>query len=342
MAPTAESEGRPIICAGNWIVDIVHTIEHWPQKSDLARIKHATQGVGGGAANVAFALKALDERLDVLPVGRIGSDEYGDFVERSCKQRGLSAEHLSRDASAPTAHTHVMNLPGDSRTFFYQGGANDIFHLEHVHLEVLRQHGGKQPLFYFGYLMLLGSFDALRGDGTTMAADLLQSAQKAGMITCVDLVSAAHDDFAAIVAAALPYMDYLIINEVEAGRVVGYEVADPASLETAGQALLSKGVQRAAIIHTAEHAVWVDRSGQVFNRESEAVSADKIVSPVGAGDAFCAGVIYGVHQSWAPDMCLDLGHKAAAASLSNMTATGGIPPAQELLTSVASTTAQAS
>ena len=38
-----------IICAGNWIVDIVHTIDGWPRKSDLVHIRDEVTGIGGGA-----------------------------------------------------------------------------------------------------------------------------------------------------------------------------------------------------------------------------------------------------------------------------------------------------
>ncbi|MEM1365768.1 MAG: carbohydrate kinase family protein [Pseudomonadota bacterium] len=327
MMAQVQTAARPIICAGNWIVDIVHTIDHWPANSDLARIKHADQGVGGGAANVAFALKALDGDLDIVPVGRVGTDEYGDFIVRSCETAGLPIGHLSRDPQAPTAHTHVMNLAGDSRTFFYQGGANDAFTSDHVPVAQL----GGSGIFYFGYLMLLGRFDSLRSDGSTMAGDMLRDVRAAGMVTCVDIVSAAHDDFAKIVAAALPHVDYLIINEVEAGRVTGGALADRASMEAAARTLLDMGVQCAVVIHTADEAIWVPKMGDAAHQPSQTLAADQIVSPVGAGDAFCAGVLYGLHQHWSPETCLALAHRAAAASLGKVTATEGIPAVGSLM-----------
>ena len=54
---------RGIACAGNWIVDIVHTIDAWPQKSDLVHIRAEVIGVGGGAANVALDLAAFQTGL---------------------------------------------------------------------------------------------------------------------------------------------------------------------------------------------------------------------------------------------------------------------------------------
>ena len=109
---------RGIVCAGNWIVDIVHDIPEWPAKSDLVVISNQSVGVGGGAANVAFNLAALKVDYPVLPAGLLGTDAYADTVLNACKAAGLPVDNLNVVQDLGTAHTHVMNVPGDSRTFF--------------------------------------------------------------------------------------------------------------------------------------------------------------------------------------------------------------------------------
>ena len=71
---------RGIACAGNWIVDIVHSIDAWPRKSDLVHIRAETTGVGGGAANVALDLAAFATGLPIVPVGLVGRDLHGQTV----------------------------------------------------------------------------------------------------------------------------------------------------------------------------------------------------------------------------------------------------------------------
>jgi sugar/nucleoside kinase (ribokinase family) len=83
-----------VACAGNWIVDLLHTIDHWPQENDLARITKASSAIGGGAANVAFDLQAFGVSYPILPIGLIGKDEYGDRITASCLNRRLSTEFL--------------------------------------------------------------------------------------------------------------------------------------------------------------------------------------------------------------------------------------------------------
>ncbi|MGA0325942.1 MAG: PfkB family carbohydrate kinase, partial [Limisphaerales bacterium] len=56
-----------------------------------------------------------------------------------------------------------------------------------------------------------------------------------------------------------------------------------------------------------------------------------IAGSAGAGDAFCAGVLMGLHESWDIQQCLKAGVCAAASSLSHPTCTGGIQPLQDCL-----------
>jgi sugar/nucleoside kinase (ribokinase family) len=45
---------------------------------------------------------------------------------------------------------------------------------------------------------------------------------------------------------------------------------------------------------------------------------------VGAGDAFCAGVLYGIHEGWSPEESLKVGSAAAAACLQAANTTDGV------------------
>lgn len=161
----AEHSTRGIACAGNWILDVVHDITHWPAKSDLVCISGQTSGLGGGAANVSADLAALDGGYPVYAIGLVGDDQLGDTVRTKLAEAGLSGGRIATLSGGVTAHTHVMNVPGDSRTFFYHAGANDRFCAAYVDLHGLAAAGCR--VFYLGYLNLLPSLDAIGADGRT-------------------------------------------------------------------------------------------------------------------------------------------------------------------------------
>ena len=321
--------GRGVVCAGNWIVDVVHLIARWPAKSELVEITGEVEGIGGGGANVLMALAAFGVDLPLFAMGLIGRDRYADITRAALAGSGADLRWLADTDRALSAHTHVMAVAGDSRTFFYHPGTNDLLGEADLPVEAAAKAGA--GIFYLGYLNLLGALDALDATGQTGAARVLARARAAGLVTCVDLVSKAGPQFRAVVQAALPHIDYLFLNEVEAGLATGLTVSGPGDLPgltAAAGRLLQGGVASAVIVHTPELALWLAVEGQFLVRP---VPVTGIVNPVGAGDAFAAGVIWGIAQAWTPEQAMQLGHRAAAASMLGATATGTIPTLVELL-----------
>ena len=326
---------RGIACAGNWIVDQVYVASHWPAKGDLARIGAATVGVGGGAVNVVTDLASFGPTFPLAAIGCVGDDANGRLITAHCARIGLADMRLTTLKDIATANTLVMTVPGDSRTFFYHGGANDAFAAEHFPVGELAAAGYR--FLYLGYLMLLGALDRVAPDGSTGAARALEAARAAGMLTCVDCVSDTRPDFAAVVAPALPHCDYLVLNEVEAGCAAAAAVRradgplDRSALEAAAARLIAAGVQKAVVVHAPEGALWMPRGGAPQWVASTPLAPEDIVSPVGAGDAFCAAVLYGLHEDWPPAKTMRVAHCSAAACLGGATATDGVPPMASLL-----------
>ena len=319
-----------IICAGNWIVDLVHDVDRWPNESELVRIGTQARGVGGGAANVITTLAKLETGLSLYPMGAIGKDEYGEFILNECRLLGLPTSGLKSKAGVATAHTHVMSVAGQSRTFFYQGGANDTLTIDDFPEGTFN--GTSARIFYLGYLTLLRDLDQLIEDKTTNAAEVLKRAQNAGLLTCIDLVSIHHPEFSQIVGSAAPFVDFLISNEIEAAQATDTRadvetLTNVKTLIKMAHGMLELGVRKAVIIHCVERVVWVDANRDALVIEIEPLRPDEIASNLGAGDAFCAGLLYGIHENRGPEGAIQLGNAAAQASLKGLTATSAISAA---------------
>jgi len=157
------------------------------------------------------------------------------------------------------------------------------------------------------------------------------------MTTCVDLVSTDSDDFQAVVNATLPSIDYLFVNEVEAARASGLKVPNDANAwgkqeaMTAANRLLEQGVDKGIIVHSPQGALYLGQDGKSVWSVPEPVPKQAIVSSVGAGDAFCAGALYAIHEGWEFEQALQLAHRVAGASLKGRTATDAIPKLSEII-----------
>ena len=157
------------------------------------------------------------------------------------------------------------------------------------------------------------------------------------MKTSVDVVSEDSDRFADIVGPALKHSDYCILNEIEAGKTAGFKIRqtdgslDTVGLRHAAGALLQQGVSELIVIHFPEGAFARTRKGEDIWQSSLKLPKKYIQGTAGAGDAFCAGVLYGLHEDWELSKCLELGVCAAAASLADPTCTGGMIPLDKCL-----------
>ncbi|HEY2573537.1 MAG TPA: PfkB family carbohydrate kinase, partial [Verrucomicrobiaceae bacterium] len=131
--------------------------------------------------------------------------------------------------------------------------------------------------------------------------------------------------------SALPYVDYLIVNEIEAGKVVGMTLHTAEGTDTAGcidaaRTLLLRGVRQQVVIHFTGGAVVADADGAITMQGSLNLPDGFIAGATGAGDAFAAGYLHGIHEAWSTSRRLQLGVCAAAACLTHPTPSGGLRP----------------
>lgn len=81
-------------------------------------------------------------------------------------------------------------------------------------------------IFHLGYLLLLDELDSPDPEYGVVAARVLKGLQRQGPETSSTWFRRG-DRFRRIVGPCLPYIDYLIVNEIEAGAVCGLQLRDP-------------------------------------------------------------------------------------------------------------------
>jgi len=324
------SERRGIAAAGNWIVDNVKVIDTWPDEETLANILSESRGTGGAPYNVLVDLALMGAPFPLFAIGVLGRDADGDAIEAHMAALGAQT-FFRRSDSLPTSHTDVMTVQATGRrTFFHNRGPNAEFGPGDIPWDAL-----PCRVFHLGYLLLLERMDAEDPEFGTAAARALAEARRRGIHTTVDVVSEASDRFQKVARPALPHTDTLICNEIEAGRIAGVDIRDGDALDRralseAAARLLDLGVNEAVVIHAPEGGYARAQSGEETFVPSLRLPDGFIKGAAGAGDAFCAGYLYGLHEAWPVEQRLALAVRAAAASLTDPTCTEGMRPLDEL------------
>lgn len=332
MSGGVDGGERVGICSsGNWILDHAKAIDVWPQEETLANILSEELGGGGAAYNVSIDLARFGLGIPVDAIGLVGDDADGERILADCRAHGIGARWLRKTGAAPTSYTDVMAVRSSGRrTFFHNRGANALLCPDHFPIEDL---GCR--ILTLGYLLLLDGLDAEDPEYGTRAARVLARVREQGIWTAVDVVSEASDRFVKIVTPALPHTDYLIFNEIEAERTTGRSVRrgeelNREELEAAAGDLLGRGVKRCVVIHAPEACFGLTADGKGLWRPAHRVPRDFIQGTVGAGDAFFAGVVMGIHEGWDLERSLRFANAAAASCLRHPTTTGGVGTAEEI------------
>jgi len=305
-----------IAVAGSVIVDKINEISAYPNAGELTQIRNIRNAAGGCVPNVALDLKKIAPELAISAIGKIGNDAEGEFVTDILKTGGVSTTGLAIMNGEKTTFTEVMSVPGGQRTFFVYPGAGADFGVADMDFDAI-----DAKILHLGYFLLLQKVDD--GDGLK----ILQKAKEVGLETSIDLVSENSDRYS-LVLPCLPYTDYLIVNELEAGKLAGMEPTEE-NLEGICRKLMALGVQKKVIIHMPERSVCLSEKGY-SSLGSYILPEGYIQGTTGAGDAFCAGALIGIYNDWSDLEIMEFASACAVMALSSPDATSGMKTGEEI------------
>ena len=325
---------RSGICvAGNMIVDITYPIERWPRQCELTHITDGiTRTMGGAVCNTIVDLAVLDPSLRLKALGKVGEDPDGEWILSNMQQYpNIDISSVRREGI--TSFTSVMSEhETKKRTFFHYYGANAHFSEEDIDWEQIHS-----KILHIGYILLLNALDAEDAVFGTRMARLLCHARERGLKTSIDVVSECGDRFQNKVLPALKYTDYCVINELEASASTGIPLRGEndalltENMPLALAALKKMGVSTWAVIHAAEGGFGMDERNAFHSTASLPLPPGYIKGTVGAGDAFCAGVLCAAYRGEGMPKAIELGTASAACSLSAVGATEGMRGAAEAM-----------
>jgi Sugar kinases, ribokinase family len=321
-----------ILAGGNWIVDHTKIIDGYPPQDTLASILSQSLSNGGGPYNVLIDLAHLEAPFPLEAIGLVGDDAEGEYIRRDCQAHKIDVRQLRITKEAPTSYTDVMTVKSTGRrTFFHQRGANAF--LDAPHFDFTQSNA---RIFHLGYLLLLDRLDQSDPRYGSVAASVLQHAQAAGFKTSVDVQTVESDRYADVVLPALRFCDFCILNELEAERTTGVAISkegavDLSAAQRAARQLVDAGVREWVVLHFPSGAIAVNRQNSELVQASVNMPQALIAGATGAGDAFAAGILLGLHENAPMETALRYGVCTAAASLTDPSSSDGVAPLAQCL-----------
>lgn len=324
---------KGITIAGNIIADIVKNIEQYPSQGMLTYISDITYAVGGCVPNTAINLAKIDGSIPISVIGKIGSDENGRYILSQLEKNGIDTKGVAFSLETGTSFCDVMSMPSGERTFFHRKGANAEFSPKDIDVQALNC-----SLFHIGYILLLDVFDSEDDEyGTTMARFLCQL-QHRGIKTSIDVVSDSSADYGKKIIPALKYCNYAIMNEIECCSIWKMEdrtvkgTLNKVNIKDAMHRMIKAGVQDKVIVHSKEASFIMDAKTESFTEvASLKIPKEEIKGSVGAGDAFCAGCLYGIYNDFSDNEILEFASAAAACNLFEANSIDGMKSKHEIL-----------
>ena len=326
------SSRRGILTGGTWCADHNKLVLHWPSEETVVEILTNDVRGGGSACNLAVDMKRLDPGMSVSTIGLIGDDEDGQILLAEADAVGVERSGLLVARSGRTPHTDAFT----SRT----SGRRTHLHLPGTAAELTPDHfdfhASSARILHLGLPGVHAKMDTAWGEDPNGWVTVLREARKAGIATNLELCSISADRIAELVRPCLAHLDLLVVNDFEIAAIAGLVDARPSGVDVqhcveAARAVLGAGAMQLVVVHFPQGAVALSLDGGEISIPSVSVPSDAIQGTNGAGDAFAAGLLYGLHEDWNLTDAMNLGHASAAASMRGLGTTDKVVSWRECL-----------
>ncbi|KGN41702.1 sugar kinase [Knoellia aerolata] len=274
-----------------------------------------TPDLAGAESNVAIGLSRLGHSVEWL--GRVGADPFGPEVLRALRAEGVTVSHTVVDETAPTGVMFLEQRTADLTRVEYRraGSAGSGLRIDDLWPTAMDR---------LRVLHLTGITPALSDSAAATVARAAELASAAGVLVSLDVNHRSRlwsrDDASATLRPLLPHVTLLVagVDELDV-------VADGDEDRAVGE-LFATGVQQVAVKRGAVGASLYTTQGRL---DAAAIPVTPI-DPVGAGDAFCAGLLSGILDDLDPTARLDRAVLMGAWAVSTAGDWQGLPTRAEL------------
>jgi ribokinase len=288
------------IVVGSLVEDLAFRVPSRPEPGEVVIADSFGAFRGGKGYNQAVALARLG--AEVVMVGAVGADAYGDGFIAALGREGVNADRVVQLRGTSTAIAVPLITPDGDVGFVQYQGANR---------QLAPAHCADLP-----------DCDVLLLQGEVPAATSQQAARVIGGRGKAVLLNPApvHD----ITPQLLDAATVVVPNEIEARSLV--DDLEPPIGAAAAEALRAEG-RSAVVTLGARGAAWADADGSGLVEPPSIRAADS----TGAGDAFCAALAVALAEGKAMPEAVGFACAAGAHAATVSGAEPGLPTLAQVM-----------
>jgi len=293
-----------VICFGALNVDKLYKVDRIASADEESEILDFKEAPGGSAANTAVGLARLGVKTGFI--GKVARDREGEMLIRSFIEEGVNTDGI---VVAPHGRSGVVigfvDKAGE-RALYVDPGVNDLLSLQEIDLDYASQADLLHLSSFVGEVSFKVQKEVVR------ALPDIPVTIDPGMIYARKGLS----ELKPMIEKCLVFFP----NEHEIRILTGKNYIE------GSQILLKEGVKIVAV-KLGSRGCYVTDGKEQYMIEPFKV---KVVDSTGAGDAFCAGFIYGLIKNMTLRECGILGNFVASRTLMKMGARNGLPRRDDL------------
>lgn len=291
-----------ILCFGSLNIDYTYSVDHFVKRGETLSSGGLKIFSGGKGLNQSVALSRAGAR--VFHAGAIGED--GIFLLEELKSAGVDTTFIKIKNDIRTGHAIIQNSPDGDNCILLFGGAN----------RSISEKEADEVLSAFGK----GDMIVLQNEISSLE-HIMKRAKELEM--SIVLNPSPIDEV--LLSTDIGMADILVLNEVEAGCILGKEVPDGAE----GAKALSEKFPGTEILLT------MGKKGSYYCFGNEEIHQDifpvKAIDTTAAGDTFTGYFLAGISEGMPVKKAMELASKASSIAVTRKGASPSIPERNEVI-----------
>jgi ribokinase len=286
-------------------LDRLYKVDSIVKGDEEVVVQETVEQPGGSAANTIFALGKLG--MPAGFIGAVGGDSEAEKVLGSLNSVGVDTSHISIKPEVRTGVVVGLIDKNGERALYIAPGANNMLSKGDLNLEGLREVDVMHMSSFVDNKQLAVQKEVVKA----LPEEVVLSFAPGSLY-----VKKGLDAISVIIRRS----DILFLNEKEVRVLTGrrYQIAANYLVDMGCEIVVITLKQRGCFITDGDNSVHV-----------EAVKTN-VKDTTGAGDAFCAGFLFGIAEERELKDCGRFGNFVASECISEIGARNGLPTRAEL------------